>query len=355
MANVSKPFKVAGSNYWYLKWRAIDPATGEIRQILRSTRTQDKKIANAARRAIEDKLAKSQFGLADDEKDMTPEDAWEYFSGHSPDLSDIRRYQIKAHWRCFFRDIKRATVASVTTADILLWQGEMKKAEKRPSYTNKISRDCRQVYEKLIKLNQVSGANPFAGVDPLKNGKQKPKLYAKWDIVECLLAAAWAKSQNIYLFCVLCSHLGLRRSEAVMARWEHIDWVRGTFHVHGTKTAASDAVLPLHPALQIILIQYRQDGGYIVAPERTNVNALYPWARWKGLQQEWSDVANACNFVRADGERGTIHTLRHSYSTRLRSLRYSLSEVQKATRHEKLDMTLHYADEAEMELHIPLF
>ena len=109
---------------------------------------------------------------------------------------------------------------------------------------------------------------------------------------------------------------GLRRGECCRCvTWEGIDWERGLLHVPGTKTAASNAVVPLTPAL-LEFLRPAKSTGYIV--DMTDDTMAYKWRKMRdevGLK----DVK--------------FHELRHTYITLLARSGVHPAVMQRLARH----------------------
>jgi integrase/recombinase XerD len=326
---LSKP---KGSKFYSMRWRN---AAGQ--QVRRSTGTSDPALAKQIRDSLAEQLLRSRFNIEPTAKDFTPDDAWDFYIEHQSEVSERTLYHALSAWRRFWKVTGSPTLASVQPVDILRFQKLMQAEGRKPSYVNNIMRVVSSVYVKLVRWGELTCANPFAAVDRVKEGAPAPK-YRPWPEVEAMLTVAKKQGDDIYLFCILCSHAGARHGEAIASRWEDVGWENGSFRIRGTKTRGSAATIPLHDALRAALWPYRKESGYIVANGTdAHPDPLRPHARW-GYQSRWETL------VKATGFKGSPHTLRHSFATHLLELGYDPVLLVKLMRHTNLAMTSHYAN-----------
>jgi integrase len=322
--------KRKGSSIYALKWRGADG-----RQIMRTTGTSDPKLAKEIRDAMARELLRSRFALEPSVKDFTPEDAWAFYEDHQNAASEHTLYCKHSNWRRFWEVTGCPTLSSVQPVDVMRFQKLMLADERKTSYINACTSTVSAVYARLIRWGELTCTNPFMQTDALR--QQSPKVrFQPWPVVEKLIAAAKEQGQDIYLFCILCAYAGMRHGEATSARWEDVDWDAGTLRVRGTKTAGSKASVPLHDALRAALWPCRADSGYIIDRE----NESTPAAR----KRRWNYQAHWDTLIAATGFKGTPHTLRHSFATRLLELGYDPVLIVKILRHASLSMTAHYAN-----------
>jgi integrase len=323
--------KRSGSKFYHVKYR---DASGK--QIMRSTETGDIKLATEIKNAIAEELLRAKFFLTPAIKDFTPEDAWKFYEAHQTTATERTLYYAESSWRQFWKHAAVPTLASLQPVDIMRVQKVLLAENKSPNYINKITTGAATVYSKLIRWGELNCANPFTAVDKLAKPKRTMK-FRSWTEVERLIEHAKGMSQDLHLFCILCAYAGCRHGEAITAKWEHVDWAEGTFRICGTKTEGANAIIPLHDALRAALEPYRQDSGYMIAPQNEVRSSIRPNRRWN-YQKSWELL------VKATGFKGSPHTLRHSFATHLLELRYDPVLIVKLMRHTNLSMTSHYAN-----------
>ena len=319
------------SGIYALKWR-----TANGKQMMRSTETTDVKLAREIRDALARELVRAKFNMEATTKDFTPKDAWEFYESHQTKATPRTMQANLSAWNRFFDYAKVPSLLALTPADIMRVQKAMLDDERKKSYINRVTGVCSQIFDKLIKWKELSGVNPFKSVEKMPTEKRQVK-YRPWPVIEKVLAAAKEQGRDIYLFCLLCSYAGMRHGEALRMTWEGFDWEKGVLHVPGTKTSGSAAPMPLHDLLREALLPYKQESGYVIAPEITLSDENDLRYRWNYLK-EWQAVVEATGFD------GTPHTLRHSFATRLLELGYDPVQIVRLMRHTSLAMTSHYAN-----------
>ena len=146
--------------------------------------------------------------------------------------------------------------------------------------------------------------------------------------------------------------LGLRASEVVGLQWQDIDWDSLTVRirrgvVHGregdAKTEASEKPIPLDPDLAAEILRYKNGTTYVQPTD-------YVFAGDSG-KPRWQETILADHIkpaARAAGIQGKVgwHTLRHTYSTLLRSLGADVKVQQELLRHADIATTMNIYTQA---------
>ena len=147
--------------------------------------------------------------------------------------------------------------------------------------------------------------------------------------------------QNVNMIAVTMGCLGLRVSEALGLKWEDIDWQRQTVTIRRsayrgaideTKTPASQAKLPLHPALADLLKVWKMkcETAWIFANPETGMPYQSP-----SMQQRWIRPAGEAIGVSGLG----FHSLRHSYRSWLDSAGIAPGVTKDLMRHSAISTT----------------
>ena len=146
--------------------------------------------------------------------------------------------------------------------------------------------------------------------------------------------------------------LGLRASEVVGLQWQDIDWDSLTVRirhgvVHGregdAKTEASEKPIPLDPDLAAEILRYKNGTIYTQPTD-------YVFAGDSG-KPRWQEtiladhIKPAATAAKIQGKVGW-HTLRHSYSTLLRSLGADVKVQQELLRHADIATTMNIYTQA---------
>jgi len=154
-----------------------------------------------------------------------------------------------------------------------------------------------------------------------------------------------ALPEPINIMTLVDGGLGLRISELVALQWRDIDWEKKQISIerkftHGalglTKTAASQAVLPLDEGLLAVLAAWK--------PKTGNSEWIFPSTRTGGprsasmlLQKHLKPAVEKLDLGRV-----TWHTLRHACRSWLGDAGASLTTQKDMLRHSDISMTMNY-------------
>lgn len=116
------------------------------------------------------------------------------------------------------------------------------------------------VHEEHLEANPVNGAKRPSLERGKKRGLEIEHVRRLFDTIR-----GHPVLEPAYL---LAFSQGLRRSEIVRVRFEHIDRERRTIYVHGSKTDRSQWTLPLHPRLEAWLSENWQESGPVIRKRR---------------------------------------------------------------------------------------
>lgn len=208
-----------------------------------------------------------------------------------------------------------------------------------PRTVNEALGALRSVVYRAQRQKWYTGPNPFANVEMLPEPQRRPAWLTK-EQIDTVLATAELHSRNAHLFFAQCLYAGMRKDEAINARWEWYDLDKGLIHVvegHGWTPKTGNRTLPLHSRLREILGQYGPpaDGqGYLVAPEKA-------WAknRYRFEIRKTFDAVTAA--VETEGL--TPHVLRHTFASQLAMAGVSLWKISQFLGHSTLRTTQIYA------------
>lgn len=118
-------------------------------------------------------------------------------------------------------------------------------------------------------------------------------------------------------------YTGCRRSEALAITWQDVDRKQNVLHVPGTKTATSDRYVPILPKLKKLLRDLPHGG-----PSAR----LFPYSD-STIKREYEKLRALCSFD------FTIHSLRHTYITRLHEQGIDDKVIQKWAGHSSVTTT----------------
>ena len=194
-----------------------------------------------------------------------------------------------------------------------------------------------EVLRKMLKLAKIWGfideaaPNPAEGIQRFKEKKRK-----RWVHHDELprLAEAIDTEPNVYVRAAIWLFLltGVRRAELLEARWEHVDWDRGTLTLPETKSGEEQQVTLSAASLAILQSIPQLNGNpYILPgakPGRHLVNIDKPWRRIRSAA-EIEDVR--------------LHDLRRTFGSWLSQAGVDLNLIKGALRHANISTTLIYA------------
>lgn len=126
--------------------------------------------------------------------------------------------------------------------------------------------------------------------------------------------------------------LGLREGESASARWEWVDWMRGTYTPGITKGREAEPI-PIPAWLRAELVALRKDEGLIAA--RNDGRQFGP-----GFARAAMRVANAACSTRGI----TPHRLRGTFATLLSEEGVPIQTIQKVMRHKSFTTTMGYLE-----------
>tara|TARA_B100000749_G_scaffold130477_1_gene100120 strand:+ start:63 stop:1118 length:1056 start_codon:yes stop_codon:yes gene_type:complete len=139
---------------------------------------------------------------------------------------------------------------------------------------------------------------------------------------------------------------GLRQGEAAALRWEDLHW-EDAIYIPNSKNGLPRAV-PLTKRA-ISALNFMRDGHVLLKArmqydhEGNYKNIKGPWQCMtpNHLRQRWTEVRNYMGWK--DDPQAVLHTLRHTFCSRLIQLGAPLKMVQELAGHKRIEMTLRYS------------
>ena len=118
-------------------------------------------------------------------------------------------------------------------------------------------------------------------------------------------------------------YTGCRRTEALSVTWQDVNLKTNTLHIPGTKTATSDRFVPILPKLRHLLREL---------PHGAPSDKLFPYSD-STVKRDFEKLRTLCSFD------FTIHSLRHTYITRLHEQGIDDQVIQKWAGHSSVTTT----------------
>lgn len=186
----------------------------------------------------------------------------------------------------------------------------------------------RFLYLQVLKWPSFDVAIPFP-----KRKQKIPELLTRRDVRSIISACDNCKHRIMLLTCYGC---GLRVSELVALKVQHIDGERGLLRIEQGK-GAKDRLVAMPPGLLQVLRDYWQ---------RTHPRLwLFPNANQPQFHLSITSIQKAYRRAKQTAgitKRGGIHALRHAYATHQLENGLAVHQLQHQLGHGHLSTTLHY-------------
>ena len=199
------------------------------------------------------------------------------------------------------------------------------------STANLYLRHLRSVFSTCCQLGLCQG-NPALGVPPFKLPRTSPAFLTRSEVSRLLRASE--AHRNLPVVVSLCLYAGLRRGEAVHARWEWFDWDLRLLTVRcdeGFQTkSGAERVVPLHHELIERLQPLRRHSGLLVQSQR--------------VSRRGYDARCALRRAReaAGVPRATFCLLRHTFGSWLAQQGVSIFKISRWMGHSSVKVTERY-------------
>jgi len=222
------------------------------------------------------------------------------------------------------------------------------RSQKKPKLSGSTQRGCVNACSAMLRYAVrdlgILARNPCRDLDgELPSGKRQTEpRYLSLPQVESLFAKLSDETRPI---AAVMFYAGLRVSEALALRWQHLNFETNSIEVPGTKTDASAQSVPLLPKLAQELKAHRERQarkGFA----RIQANALVFQTTTQGRTPTRRNVLRA---VRSASERAGLvaegqqpvgnHDLRHSLASYARALKLSDAEIARLLRHANAQVT----------------
>ncbi|MCC6977011.1 MAG: site-specific integrase [Candidatus Melainabacteria bacterium] len=278
--------------------------------------------------------------------EMTLQDLFdEYIERHAKHNTKTWQDMV-ANFRRYASPLAGKRLSEVTRDDASRFQLKLRK-EKGVYTANRTIQLLRAVFNKGAIWGRCSKENPFdGGLVDIKN-EQKRNRFLREDEAAKLIIAARKRGDAIGDFVLLALYTGVRKSNVLAMRWEHINMTARTWTIpHSEMKNQQGQVIILQDGELEILNRRKQEqvNKRIISPfvfhgSGTKTKHLTdPKKGWYALRKE------------AGVEDCTIHDLRRSLGSALANHNYNLSVIKHALNHKDIKTTAavyaHVNDEA---------
>ena len=355
-------FKRKDRKAFYLSY--IDPTDGKRYKV--NTGVEDKQIADHWRIKAEELVSKARMGLISEvgridadvvsgRKDLETspllskfkemyEERCRYDLELSEKTIEANNTAIDSLTKCL-GDVK---IENVTQEDVLKW--------KRWGGNNGLSRTSQGIYHrhpkaawnKAIYYGWMRG-NPFALVQITRTKKQdRPSFDMSMAEVKKVIQIVEkgrkdAKpSPRIAQFFRVLLYTASRRKDALHIKWEDIDWKEKTLAYWNHK-GSRWVTIPISPALETVLQEIGpKDEGFVFTSDSRRLGknrGKVPWYE-DTVSHKFKQAVRALKLP----DHYKLHSLRHTYSTFLRSKGVPLDIAQKLLGHSSITVTAEHYD-----------
>ena len=225
----------------------------------------------------------------------------------------------------------------ITTRDLQLYLGEFKGSHCAATANRHLS-----LLSKLFKLAvqwERIAKNPCQGIKKFQENNQRERFLSQDEIQRMFQAMETEPNRVIVAALKFLLLTGVRREEALQAKWEFVDLERGTLFLPDTKSGKSRTVILNPDALTLLQEQPRQAGNPYVFPGKVAGKALN------------NPIKGFHRILKAAGiENLRIHDLRHSFASLAVNSGATLYQVQHLLGHASSQTTQRYAHLADSTL-----
>ncbi|WP_200375976.1 site-specific integrase [Thiocystis violacea] len=219
---------------------------------------------------------------------------------------------------------------TLTTRDLQRYHGEIKTSHCAATANRHLS-----LLAKLFKLAvswERLAKNPCLGVKKFQENNQRHR-YLSQDELQRLFQAMDAEPNQVIVAALKFLLLtGMRKEEALQARWEHVDLDQGTLFLPDTKSGRSRYVVLNPAALALLQAQPRHEDHPYVFPGRVAGRPV------NNPQKGFRRLLAAAGITNL-----RIHDLRHSFASLAVNAGATLYQVQHLLGHASAQTTQRYA------------
>lgn len=248
--------------------------------------------------------------------------------------SSVATYRMQ--WRTIVRYLPDdLPLVEITRERLQAMIGKLNQDGYRPTMIRNLVRLVHRVLVRAVDDGAIQ-RNPLMKVK-LPKAVTRPKRYLSRDERDRLLETALGHGRDIHLFVGLGVFLGLRRSEALHLRFEHIDLEKRVVQIENTETFttknAKGRNIPINDALLGLLKFYWCDSGYVLNPDRAG-RGRYRW----DFRRLFDTVVRQAEVTRV-----SPHELRHTFASLAIQAGVNLAKIAKWMGHSTTKFTEIYA------------
>ncbi|MBN1155837.1 site-specific integrase [candidate division KSB1 bacterium] len=305
--------KRPGSPYWYFDY------TWKGRRIRKSTKTTDKHLAELAKSKLILQLDRESLGLeqGDIKTEITTfhHKIKSYIDNHYPKRT-AETYWLR--WRNFLRWIaterKYTFIQDISKQDLedyktyrLKQTTIHNKTVSRATVNNEL-KDLRRLFNIALKLELIK-FNVFKNISMLRHTKKVPHYYTD-DELQRIFSHLTPRYKPYFITLL---YTGMRKGELEQLQWADVDLERKLIHIkpHGDRTISKcrPRTIEMHEQVYQAIMERKQlqeSDVYIFSSKQGNVLT-------KNILYTIFQIAKQ----KAGVKKGNVHSLRHTFATRL--------------------------------------
>lgn len=263
---MSHLYKRKSGDTWYVKYYE----NGQPKY--RSLRTTNKKRAVAIQREIDGCLDKGVVPIPEKSADTDVEIFWRKYRQWAQAHKRPATLALEdLFWRQFVACTGVRYLSDITKAKIERFKQKRLESGASRQTVNNALKTLQSIVNHARKLGMYDGDNPFVGIERYTIPNGVPKFLIPEQIAR-VMEAAREDSPDAYVYFALGIFAGMRKTEIDHARWEWFDFEAKLITLQSSDSFTlkdRDArTIPLSDDLIAVLEPYRQEGGYLVKPDK---------------------------------------------------------------------------------------
>jgi integrase len=188
-------------------------------------------------------------------------------------------------------------ISKITAEAVQVWWGEVRRQRRAPATCNKLLVRLKHIFDKAVEWSYLS-QSPAQYLKRAREPRGRVRYFSDAQRAQLLERA----NPNLRLYLVAASYSGGRRRSLLELRERDIDWEQGLLTFRATKNG-EDHIVPLHPALRVVL-----------EPRRTGQGDTYILPRYQpaALSRAFKRLTQRLGL-----ENYRFHDTRHDVASRL--------------------------------------
>jgi len=226
---------------------------------------------------------------------------------------------------------------AITIRDLQFYLGELK-AQRCAATANRHLSLLSKLFKLAVQWERIA-KNPCVGIQKFQENNQRERFLSQDEIQRMFVAMESEPNRVIVAALKFLLLTGVRREEALRARWDQVDLERGTLFLPDTKSGKSRTVVLNPDAVELLRDQVRCPDNPYVFPGKVPGKPLNNPI--KGFRRI---------LAKAGIENLRIHDLRHSFASLAVNSGATLYQVQHLLGHASAQTTQRYAHLADSAL-----